>query len=169
MKEKMTPANLSREQISHLAALFAKKTSFTIGMDIFEYVRKNLKGQIKYSDNKADSSGGSIEVKKDSPFAFTIYLSQVTSIKRDVFTIAHELGHYVLHSRLGQIPLSANRSGENDEAEKEANTFAACFLMPEEEVKEKFFECGNTEELAKEFNVSHTAMHWRCHNLKLVD
>lgn len=167
MKEKMTPANLSREQISQLAALFAQATSFNPGTDIFKYVKEKLKGQIEYSDDKADSSGGSIEVKADS--SFIIYLSQVTSIKRDVFTIAHELGHYVLHSRLGQIPLSANRSGENDEAEKEANTFAACFLMPEKEVREKFSECKNVEKLAEEFNVSHTAMHWRCHNLNLVD
>lgn len=164
---KMTPANLSREQISQLANLFAQATSFKPGTDIFKYVKEKLKGRIKYSDDMTDSSGGSIEVNADS--SFTIYLSQITSIKRDVFTIAHELGHYVLHSRLGRIPLSANRSGENDEAEKEANTFAACFLMPEKEVKEKFYKCENIEELAKEFNVSHTAMHWRCHNLKLVD
>lgn len=164
----MTPINLGHEQISSLATFFAEKTSFTPGEDIFAYVKENLHGKIEYSNGNADSSGGSIKVEKGG--SFTIYLSRITSEKRDVFTIAHELGHFVLHSRLGSSEIKAHRTEEKeyDKAEQEANTFAAAFLMPEDRIKESFSKNnGNIEAIAEEFKVSYTAMSWRCRNLKL--
>lgn len=159
--------NLSRNQIYKLAELFAEKTSFTPGVtDIIDYVKKQLHGKIEYTDRPKDSVGGSISV--NSRDDFTIYLSKATSHKRDVFTIAHELGHYFLHSRLGQVPINARRSEDIDEVEKEANSFAAAFLMPEKELRKLFIEKeGNISALADAFKVSLTAMNWRCINLGL--
>lgn len=159
--------NLSRNQIYELAEKFAEKTSYTPGVtDIVDYVENQLHGKIEYSDNPKDSVGGSISV--NSRENFTIYLSKATSHKRDVFTIAHELGHYFLHSRLGEIKINANRSDDIDEAEKEANSFAAAFLMPERMLRKLYAEKdGNLSALADAFKVSLTAMNWRCINLGL--
>ncbi|MBR5965376.1 MAG: ImmA/IrrE family metallo-endopeptidase [Treponema sp.] len=161
------PTNLSRKQIYVLAELFAEKTSYIPGItEIIDYVKEKLHGNIVYSDNPKDSVGGSISV--NSRDDFTIYLSKATSRKRDVFTIAHELGHYFLHSRLGEVQLKASRSEDIDEAEKEANSFAAAFLMPEDRVRKLFSEKdGNISALADAFKVSLTAMNWRCINLGL--
>ena len=165
--EGLKPTNLSRSQIYELAEKFAEVTSYTPGeTDIIEYVENQLHGKIEYTDTPKDSAGGSISV--DSRGKFTIFLSKATSHKRDVFTIAHELGHYFLHSRLGEIKIKANRSEDIDEAEREANSFAAAFLMPEEKLRKIYEEKeGNISALADAFNVSLSAMNWRCINLKL--
>ena len=157
---------LSRRQIYDLAERFAMTTLYEPGKtDIIKYV-KTLGGKIEYTDISKDSAGGFISVNSQNDF--TIYLSKATSHKRDVFTIAHELGHYFLHSKRGEIKITANRSGSIDDAEKEANSFAAAFLMPEEKLKKLFKEKkGNISELADAFKVSLTAMNWRCANLGL--
>ena len=162
------PINLNRQQIESLAESYAKATLYFPGeTDIFNYVKNNLKGNISYTNNKTDSSGGSIEVKID-PKSFTIFLSNTTPTKRDIFTVAHELGHYVLHSKLGAVELTANRFGKT-KAEQEANTFAAAFLMPAEKVNKSYLINQHCiSKMAEEFNVSYSAMEWRCKNLGLA-
>jgi Zn-dependent peptidase ImmA (M78 family)/transcriptional regulator with XRE-family HTH domain len=49
------------------------------------------------------------------------------SVERWIFTAAHELGHLVLH--LGDYDVA--RTDEPEEHEKQANEFAAAFLMPD--------------------------------------
>lgn len=167
MKE-FKPTNFSRSQIESLAKIFAEKTSYIPGhSDIFNYI-KALGGEIEYTDEPTDSNGGSIEVS--GPNSFVIKLSKTTSSKRDIFTIAHELGHYVLHSKLGTIQIHAGRVADIDTAEREANSFAASFLMPAELVKEEFEKSGkNLIALSEKFNVSISAMTWRCRNLGLTE
>lgn len=167
--DKLKSTNLSRQQIHELAEMFAEKTSYKPGeTDIIEYVNNQLHGEIQYTDSPKDSVGGSISVRGKNDF--TIYLSKATSHIRDVFTIAHELGHYFLHSKLGQIQINANRSDDIDETEREANSFAAAFLMPEERVRELFAEKdGDISALANAFKVSLTAINWRCVNLGLKE
>lgn len=50
------------------------------------------------------------------------------SIERQIFTIAHELGHLVLH----KDSYVATREEETDSEENEANAFAGHFLIPDE-------------------------------------
>lgn len=55
-----------------------------------------------------------------------------------------------------------------EEQEKEANTFAFAFLMPEKEVRKVFEEKdGNLEAIAEYFNVSLTVANQRLINLGL--
>lgn len=49
---------------------------------------------------------------------------------RDRWTLAHELGHIVLHHHLLHIP---------EDAEKEADEFASEFLMPAEQIRDSFY------------------------------
>ncbi|HMN69895.1 MAG TPA: ImmA/IrrE family metallo-endopeptidase [Bdellovibrionales bacterium] len=94
--------------------------------------------------------------------------------KRGRFTLAHELGHLMLHqnsvinySRAEVFFRHNNGIGKNDPREYEANFFAACLLMPEQLVtaevdKLLFPEIGlsgcEVEGLAETFNVSSAAM-----------
>ncbi len=55
---------------------------------------------------------------------FDIVLPDHSTPRRDRFTVAHELGHFFLHSWMGDRPLKAARNG-SDRAEWEANWFAA--------------------------------------------
>ncbi|WP_460881211.1 ImmA/IrrE family metallo-endopeptidase [Pontibacter rugosus] len=63
----------------------------------------------------------------------------VESVVRQRFTIAHELGHFVLHQKYSELfidkekPLFRNQESSTGEhkREKEANAFAAAILMPQ--------------------------------------
>jgi Zn-dependent peptidase ImmA (M78 family) len=116
----------------------------------------------------------------------TIAYNQTESNVRRRFTIAHELGHFILHKNEGTLFLDKNFSVllrsqmtpetvQKQRLEQEANAFAAAILMPEEllkmELELKQFDFGNEEaqkELAKKFNVSSIAMYYRMRNLELI-
>ena len=84
---------------------------------------------------------------------------------RKRFTIAHELGHWILH-RAGQQALFC-RHGSVEEADRpelppaevEANAFAAALLMPADLVREHHEACsGDLEQLCLIFDSSERAM-----------
>ena len=93
---------------------------------------------------------------------YAIYTNGHHPITRRRFTIAHEIGHFVLHRDLigdGITDDGLYRSRLRGGFESEANRFAANLLMPKKLVWE-FIEQGvdTVEELAEEFNVSKSAM-----------
>jgi Zn-dependent peptidase ImmA (M78 family) len=104
----------------------------------------------------------------------TILLNQKDGQNRRRFTCAHELGHYVRRSeesdKYARIDLrnSVSTTGE-DPDEIYANEFAACLLMPEDEVR-TLFELGMDDlEMALHFKVSRQAMQFRLKNLGLME
>jgi Zn-dependent peptidase ImmA (M78 family)/transcriptional regulator with XRE-family HTH domain len=58
------------------------------------------------------------------------------SVERWIFTAAHELGHLLLHLDAYDV----EQTDENDTQEKEADTFASFFLMPEKSFDSEFEE-----------------------------
>jgi Zn-dependent peptidase ImmA (M78 family) len=104
---------------------------------------------------------------------------------RQRFTIAHEVGHYVMHVKNStQLRLFIDRyvafrddesSAGNDWKEVEANAFAAALLMParlvREEIKKHQLDLDDEDDLgalAKQFHVSTSAMSYRLVNLGLL-
>ncbi len=85
------------------------------------------------------------------------------------FTIAHEIGHFVLHAER----LRPERGGHGNAAwkaqEREADQFAAELLMPEALVREAVVEQGrDVTRLAGRFDVSRQAMQTRLRRLGLT-
>ena len=80
------------------------------------------------------------------------------SLKRNRFTVAHELGHLMLGHTVkpGRINLQSS-----DSKEIEANQFAAELLMPLQMLKKAISDFGTVDDLAKAFWVSCDAMSWR--------
>lgn len=103
----------------------------------------------------------------------TIRLNQRDSRNRRRFTCAHELGHYVRRSaesdEYARVDLRDRRSSTGEDPEEVyANEFAACLLMPEDEVK-TFAELGLDDlEMSLRFKVSREAMKFRLINLGLA-
>lgn len=107
----------------------------------------------------------------------TIYVSQSSPKNRQVFTVAHEWGHYHLHKdkdfdvfyRRDLETLGRPKFTE----EREANSFAANLLMPKKLITKyyKQYEQDNAiaveNKLAEKFRVSEIAIRWRLHNLGL--
>ncbi len=79
-------------------------------------------------------------MKKDNDIV--IFTNTCSRLAREIFTLAHEIGHVVLHleranSFIDDAITIAGRS--TNEKEQEANYFASCLLMPEDEV-DKFLD-----------------------------
>jgi predicted transcriptional regulator len=167
-----TPINKSSSTIANIAKSIASQVGYEPGGDLRAVVTR-LGGKISHVDlwggNTSDS--GSIQIKGSS---FEIRLGMATGPLRDRFTIAHEIGHFVLHYLYRkQIlhedinELVAQRFG-TDQAEKEANWFAAAFLMPTEEYKREYELCnGDHVALSRIFNVSRPASEVRAKSLQL--
>lgn len=73
---------------------------------------------------------------------FIIFTNSSSRLARELFTLAHELGHYSLHMTDAKsfVDDAASIVYTNDsDVEQEANYFAVCLLMPKDEVQ-KFVE-----------------------------
>ena len=97
-----------------------------------------------------------------------IFTNTCSRLSREIFTLAHEIGHINLHigTDMPFIDDSITISGRSvNEKEQEANYFAACLLMPDDEV-DKFLDLKITDfsenglsamdiaRIMSEFNVS---------------
>ena len=124
-----TAINKPKEGIYDLANSLFTKHNLGPGFDIVQFVEEKFKARIEYVDLSRweESEDGSIVVHGRNKF--DIYISNFTGALRDRFTIAHELGHYILHSDYGKNKIKAARFG-SDRVEWEANWFAAGLLMP---------------------------------------
>lgn len=144
----------------------------SLNLDILKLVEK-LGGQV-CEQGYVKINENSLEVI-ESDGSFNIYISAVDNEKRQKFTIAHELGHYIIHY-LGGDP--ENRKAvyfrtsyaQGGLAEYEANVFAANLLMPESKFRECFEERnGDLSAIADDFGVSIAAAEVRARSLGLFN
>ena len=97
-----------------------------------------------------------------------IRINQNHNIKRQRFTILHELGHYFLHRNKLQSFTDEIffRAGVKGDIEYRANEFASKLLMPEDNVRKAIAEgVRNLGLLAERFDVSSPAMKIRVQEL----
>jgi Zn-dependent peptidase ImmA (M78 family) len=86
------------------------------------------------------------------------------------FTIAHEIGHFVLHPERCRPERGGGVNEAGRREEREADTFAAELLMPEHLVREAVREQGlDATRLADRFEVSRKAMQTRLRSLDLSE
>jgi hypothetical protein len=149
-----TACNLPKGQIEQIATRISAWASYQAGRDNIQDVVKKLGGEVAYLGWEDWLVHDRDTIVVNGPGVFTIRLLGVDGPLRNHFTIAHELGHYVLHSRLGKVaPLIAGRKGST-RVEWEANWFAASLLMPEEAFRKAAQTGCSILELAARFNVS---------------
>ena len=125
-----------------------------------------LGGRVVVDDDARGRSPASMTVRNMDDF--TVLVPWNTSVVRDRFTIAHELGHLLLHyDELNDEQQVFYRYGRSA-IETEANIFAAALLMPEEAFRRVFTECGDDFRcIAKRFDVSRTTAEIRARVLGL--
>jgi len=133
-----------------------------------------------YADNMPSNISGKIKKQGDK---FTCYINKKDAAHRQVFTIAHELGHYFRHQDWFQKHDTIEEkevrelfntfidhrpkeySEEQKKMEKQANEFAAELLMPENLIKEKWHELKSVNKMSKYFGVSEISMSIRLANV----
>ena len=120
-------------------------------------------------------------LKKDDDII--IYINTSIRLSREIFTLAHEIGHAILHLN-GEQPFIDNNAtiagASSDEKEQEANYFAACLLMPSDEV-DRFIDLElpdfeknglsgmDIARIMSEFNVSYDVALNRLESLGKID
>jgi Zn-dependent peptidase ImmA (M78 family) len=157
------------------------------GVDVIK-VAAQLKIGIVYHPFEDDVSGV-LSLRNDKA---TIGVNEGHHSNRKRFTIAHEIGHFVLeHQRPGSVFVdkqgqhtaviyrNANSSTGEDEQEREANAFAAALLMPAPLVRAQLENtrielAGDDDDsviskLSKLFQVSMDAMAYRLAGLRLLN
>lgn len=101
-----------------------------------------------------------------------IYLNENDGEQRQRFTIAHELGHYVLERGNKRIAYVDKRNKlattGTDPEERWCNGFAAELIMPESVVKKYWAEGWTFEKIRERLNVSKAALENRLYFLGLV-
>lgn len=165
------------KHIEEKAELLLKENEFyNIGFDIDELVKKlNIELVKRNFDFDGDISG----LLAVSNNKVVISVNSGEDPKRQRFTIAHELGHFALHSKdqplfVDKAPKVMYRNNASATGgilkEREANAFAAALLMPKDLISQAIDNCDLggydiVEKLAKDFNVSEQAMSFRLSNL----
>lgn len=113
----------------------------------FVPMEQTLSGQLKFDNN-----------------GWVISINSLHNEKRQRFTLAHELGHYILHKEKNSEFKDAVffRNEVLDSMEYKANEFASELLMPESAVRDSVNDgVKNIGELADLFGVSAAAMKYR--------
>lgn len=110
---------------------------------------------------------GEIRPSDATAAGFEIGINRYERNTRQRFTIAHEIGHFLLHPHHiggGIVDSVLYRSRLSNSIEAEANRFAADLLMPKHLVQKAANDLGlrfkieNIDELADALQVSHQAM-----------
>lgn len=145
--------------------------------NIFEAAEKAGYRVIRYPIGSESFLGFAL-IKETEKIIFS-NSSQILS--REIFSIAHEIGHHKLHLlEQDKIIIRDDDFSDRDENEIEANYFAACLLMPMEkvmkfirlELNDKNVSAWNGLDVARiqtAFNVSYDMALIRLKSLEIID
>lgn len=167
------PSWLSKPVIHNVAEHIATQLGYLPGSELSDVVER-VGGRVTVESTLLLDPQHTGSLYVNGPDDFEIIVPSHTSLVRDRFTIAHELGHYYLHyvwpRENGQpVPdrVVALRKGSN-RIEWEANWFAAAFLMPAVRFRAAFIQNnGSLLTLGQEFEVSAKAAEIRAGDLGL--
>lgn len=167
--------DLIDKKIKDLIEVFPKLLKPPVGL---KQLMTSLSIKFEEKDYEGQLSGAAVFNGND--MLVTVNTKEPETRKR--FTVAHEIGHLLLHAdqalSVDIKPISLNRDNNSKTGESwrevEANYFAASLLMPKEDVLVHFEKWSDLEEddrlqkLAKRYEVSMQAMSVRLNTLGLI-
>lgn len=170
---------IDRQYINEVANIVRKQLQLEppITLDKILEAVERLGGRYEPVEENSMNVEAQISTPKVSEdYEFIIKYLQGKSENRVLFSVAHELGHLVLHLLQDDGTLEKSevyaRSKDSSQKELEANEFAAALLMPENDFIAKCKEFMvenkvNVTKVAEYFNVSNQAATVRGNVLKL--
>lgn len=148
-------------------------------IDLFKECERLGYKLIRYPLGESADLGFALIKENDT----VIFTNTSIRLSREIFTLAHEIGHVILHMNVEQSFVDDNVtiSGKStDDKEQEANYFAVCLLMPADDI-DRFLDlelpdlCAgglsamDIARLMSEFNVSFETVLNRLENLGKID
>lgn len=129
---------LSRKKIREYASYIRKELNInTLRFPIIEFVEFTLSEideefsfEIGTEEEMGEHYGVTIPSEKIIRIREDVYDRAHSNIGRDLFTVAHELGHYLLHSSLSRVISTSNYIKPYESSEWQANCFASELLIP---------------------------------------
>lgn len=178
----MTSEPYSKDYIKQITSVLIKSLKLPRPYDpnkVIELTNGTVERRDIDNENEA-------EISIDGKDSYKIILSQNTTPQRERFTLAHELGHLFLHygfltndtlwnnAVTNNLKMNRTEDFNGSQKESEANEFAACFLMPEEDFTETFIKYSKNGlvdlvTIANEFDVSILAAQTRAKWLGLIE
>lgn len=147
--EIIAKANEARSKYKGLFPIDPIQIARAYGLEVFTaFLPRDRSGQISYKERK-------------------IFIEAADHITRQTFSVAHELGHFLLHND-GTEHISKRDIISTlgiDKKEREANSFAAELLMPRDEILKLIGNDFKADSIAAYFGVSALALEYRLNNL----
>lgn len=134
-------------------------------INIFHILESNGIIVIEFDDVSEKFDGVSFKTDNGIP---VIIVNKNFSNDRKRFTLAHELGHLLMHI-VGDFPIPKHRNQK--EREYEANCFASEFLMPSEDIKNSLYDLrlSDLASLKKYWHTSKQSIIKRAKDLGCID
>lgn len=129
-----------------------------------------IANRIGFDVYQANFDGDISGMVKNSQSERSIYINSDDIPTRQRFTIAHEIGHIILHHDNLEEDFNVvdYRSKSFSPRESEADAFAAALLMPADKTRQVWKKLDDVDDFAKEFKVSRMAASIRLSNLGLI-
>lgn len=160
----MTSLRISKNDIEEIALdILSSSKQLTIPINLDE-ISKLLELDVIYFPFPDEISG---LLKKE---VGVIGINENQHSNRQRFTLAHEIGHYILGHKIisNEDMVDDTLTDTSQTPEREANYFASAILMPRIKLKEEYKKTPSVKELSKLFEVSEQAMTIRVLELGLI-
>ncbi|MBU7555175.1 XRE family transcriptional regulator [Pediococcus ethanolidurans] len=125
---------------------------------------------VNSGSEKIDAHSGYVDINQHR-YYIVLVDSQSTTFFRQQFSLAHELGHFILHAN--SVDPQSLDNQEYRQLEKEADEFASEFLLPaqafEQSIKTNLMDLNAYARLKNTWHVAASAMVYRARALRLLD
>lgn len=173
IEKKSEDININLAQPNNINAIYLKAKELGIctePLDIVKVVKNIFNINVYFNDLDRNISGF---IERTSASDWAIHVNKWESLLRQKFTIAHELGHFIMHRDIlssgSHTDSILYRDDNNSEIERTASAFAAELLMPKDQF-DKYVKTGyNTiDKLSEKFNLSSSAVRYRAYKLNYI-
>ena len=165
---------LSKNNIKKIAEVILDKVINPYGesFDVIAFMEFTLpkifpefRYEIGDKSEMGDNHGETLLKKRIIRIREDVYEGAIYGLGRDRFTIAHEIGHLLLHTK-GDIKLarSGNKVKPYESPEWQANCFASELLMPERLISKD----DTIQSIMERFQVTQTAARVRLEKLRIL-
>lgn len=131
----------------------------------------NIANKLGFEVSQAKFDGDISGMVKNSKESKQIFINNQDIATRQRFTIAHEIGHILLHHDNLDVDFDVvdyRNNGISSRKENEADSFAASLLIPTIRAKRVWTFFEDVDDFAEEFKVSKMAASIRLRNLGLI-